>query len=78
LRLGRAASAELIRAIVTAALTEQPGRQISLRNGDRTMGDSSPLAEPRQAADARRDSAQQRPELAHPTARSQIAGVSRE
>jgi hypothetical protein len=42
LPLGRAASAELTRAIVTAALTEQPGRQITLRNGDRTMGDHRP------------------------------------
>ena len=39
--LARAVSAELARAIFMAALTEYPGRRITLRKGNRTMADSS-------------------------------------
>jgi hypothetical protein len=39
--LARAASVELARAIFKAALTEHPGRRITLRKGSRTLGDSS-------------------------------------
>lgn len=39
--LARAASAVLARAIFKAALTEHPGRRITLRKGNRVMADSS-------------------------------------
>lgn len=39
--LARAASVELARAIFKAALTEHPGRRITLRTGNRTIEDSS-------------------------------------
>jgi hypothetical protein len=39
--LARAAGVELARAIFKAALSEHPGRRITLRKGNRTIEDSS-------------------------------------